>query len=182
VKSVIPKMRSNGRAWELLALLFIARWASAADSLAYAPPFSLSPGGLYAAASVVPPRGDAGVNIIEADERFVFEADGSLRATSYVVYKILSPAAVSGAWSAVAAPWSPWRQDKPVIRARVVSADGSEHKLDHATIVDSSASSIDPRMFGDLRLMRAPLPALSTGVVVEREFRWSSGRHFPLRE
>lgn len=154
----------------LLAFLSASTHAIAAESLAEAPAFSLSPADLYAAASATPPPANAVVNIIEAADSVRFESDGSRTIRSHLVYKVVNPAAVAGsAFSAVATPWAPWLNDKPAIRARVVSPDGSSRELDPATIVDSAASALDPNLFGDIRVTRAPLPALGAGAVVETE-------------
>ncbi len=111
------------------------------------------------------------MNIIESSDRIVFAADGSRTTTSHVIYKVVNPAAVAGsAFSAVTSMWAPWLNDKPTIRARVVSPDGSVRELDPATIVDSAASALDPNLFGDVRMTRAPLPALGVGAVVETQY------------
>ncbi|HTD13012.1 MAG TPA: DUF3857 domain-containing protein [Steroidobacteraceae bacterium] len=98
----------------------------------------------------------------------MFEADGSDLYTQYFLYKILSPAAAQR-WKQLAIEWSPWRDEKPTMRARVITADGKEYKLDQATIADSPAHVGDPTLYGDARSLRAPLPAVAPGAVVETQ-------------
>jgi len=33
-------------------------------------------------------------------------------------------------WNALTMQWSPWRDEKPTMRARVIAADGNEYLLD----------------------------------------------------
>jgi hypothetical protein len=176
-------MRADSSTWWMLALLALlgqGRLAAAAESLADASHFSLSPAELYAAASAVNPPGEADVSVAEASDRVVFESDGSHTVTSYLVYKIKNLNPSTGAyWSLVAAAWSPWLNDKPTFRARVITPDGNAHALDPATIVDSAASALDPTLFGDARISRAPLPALGAGVVVETEISKVERLPFP---
>jgi tetratricopeptide (TPR) repeat protein len=155
----------------LIAFLAQSPHAAAAESLAEAPPFSLSPADLQTAAAATPTPANAVVNIIEWSDRIVFEPDGSRTTTSHLIYKVVNPAAVAGSvFSAVTSIWAPWLNDKPRVRARVVLPDGSARELDPATIVDSAASALDPNLFGDVRVTRAPLPALGAGAVVETEY------------
>src|SRR6185312_6699124 len=150
-----------------LALLG-ASSVDAAESLADAAPFSLEPSALHAAASAVRLSKDADVSLIEAHETYVFEADGSDRYTQHLVYKILTPAGAES-WNTISVYWSPWRDEKPSMRARVISADGTVVTLDPATIADSPARVLDSAIFSDQRSVRAPLPAIAVGSVVETE-------------
>ncbi|MCA3014200.1 MAG: DUF3857 domain-containing protein [Myxococcaceae bacterium] len=62
--------------------------------------------------------------------------------------------------------WAAWHEKRPVIRTRVVSAEGDEKWLDPATVVEGSrVSSSD--MLTDARVLRAPLPGAKVGAVVE---------------
>ena len=150
-----------------LALL-AASSVSAAPSLADAPPFSLDASALYAAASAIAPEKDAEVSVAEAHETYTFEADGSDRYTQHLVYKILTPAGMQN-WNALTMQWSPWRGEKPALRARVISPDGTVVTLDPATVADSPARVLDSSIYSDERTLRAPLPAIAVGAVVETQ-------------
>ena len=132
------------------------------------PYFSSAPLALYATASAPRVAEGSDVDIVELHESYVFEADGSDLYTQYFLYKILSPAAAQR-WKQLAIEWSPWRDEKPTMRARVITADGKEYKLDQATIADSPAHVGDPTLYGDARSLRAPLPAVAPGAVVETQ-------------
>src|ERR1041384_2164669 len=118
-------------------VLVSAAPAIAAQSLSDAPHFSFTPQALQAAASAVhPPEGTA-VSVIELQETYSFDADGSNVYTQYFVYKVLSPAGADEGWNELRTHWSPWREDRPTMRARVVAPDGTVYTLDPATIADS---------------------------------------------
>jgi len=143
-----------------------AQLADAAE--ADAAHFSSAPRTLYATASAPTVAEGSNVDVLEAQETFTFDAEGNSKYTQYFVYKVLSPAGVDR-WNALTMQWSPWRDQKPTMRARVISPDGTEYVLDQSTITDSPAHDSDSTLYGDDRMVRAPLPAIAPGVVVETE-------------
>ncbi|HYO14936.1 MAG TPA: DUF3857 and transglutaminase domain-containing protein [Thermoanaerobaculia bacterium] len=135
------------------------------------PAFSAGPAALMRAASAVPGNQDEGVAILLLESAFQYDDAGRETFTQRIVYRILSTAAHES-WSAVEERWSPWHQTRPEIRARVLTPDGAEHTLDPATITtiaDGPAGRRAPDLFGDRRVLRAPLPAIRPGAVVEQE-------------
>jgi hypothetical protein len=136
--------------------------------LADAPHFSLSPAALSAAAAAPHPPEGTDIDRLEVQESYEFDADGGDRYTQYLVYKILTPAGAEN-WKALSIEWAPWRDSKPAIRARVVAADGTSYPLDPSTITDSPAHSGESDIYSDMRSLRAPLPAIAPGAVVESE-------------
>ncbi|MBV9266618.1 MAG: DUF3857 domain-containing protein, partial [Acidobacteriaceae bacterium] len=102
------------------------------------------------------------------DEHWTFHADNSIERKQHVIYRVLTTDAVQS-WASVQERWEPWHQERPAIRARVVSPDGSEHDLDEKTVVDAPAGSNAPQTYSDLRLVQSPLPAIEVGSVVETE-------------
>ena len=74
--------------------------------------------------------------------------------------------------------WSPWHQDRPSIHARVISPDGEVHTLDENTIEEIQIPSGQANVFTDAKLLRAPLPALAVGCVVETEVLTREHRPF----
>jgi tetratricopeptide (TPR) repeat protein len=151
------------------AVLAIMPPAIAAESTADAPHFSLTPQALQAAASAAQAPDGTVVHVIELQETYSFDADGSNVYTQYFVYKVLSPTAADSGWNELEMRWSPWRESKPAMRARVIAPDGTSYTLDPATLVDSPAHATDSSIYSDDRILRAPLPAVSPGVVVETE-------------
>jgi len=67
----------------------------------------------------------------------------------------------------VSVDWSPWRDQRPTVRARVVGPTGKEFHLDQATLTDSPSQQSDNAVYSDQRTLRAPLPAVSPGAVIE---------------
>jgi tetratricopeptide (TPR) repeat protein len=160
-----------------VACMWIAPWlvlvcrqpAAAAESPASAPHFSMTSLALHAAASAVQTPEGSEVSIVEQQETYSFDADGSNLYTQYSVYKVLSPAAADSGWNELRMDWSPWREDKPTMRARVILPDGTTFTLDPTTIADSPVHAMDSSIYSDERVMRAPLPAIGAGAVVETE-------------
>lgn len=65
--------------------------------------------------------------------------------------------------------WHPWHQERPDLRARVIAADGTEHRLDPATIAESPVGEESADILSDRLQLRAPLPGVEVGSVVEVE-------------
>jgi len=57
----------------------------------------------------------------------------------------------------------------PTMRRRVITDDGAIHWLDAKTIADSPSAEYDANTFSDRRIVRAPLPAVCPGAVIEYE-------------
>ncbi|MHB1045663.1 MAG: DUF3857 domain-containing protein [Thermoanaerobaculia bacterium] len=101
------------------------------------------------------------------ESRWTFESDGRYSMTRRRVLRILSHEGAEGMGS-VAASWKPWSEERPILRARVIRKDGTVLVLDEKTIAESPASS-DPLLFDDRKVLRAPLPGMEPGAVVEWE-------------
>ncbi len=130
-------------------------------------PFSATPAALAAAAAKVPgEEGDDAV-VLLADASYRLDETGRETYTQRLVYRVLTTAAQES-WSTFEESWEPWHQERPVVRARVVTADGIEHPLDPVTLTESSQTPDDPDMFEDGKVLRAPLPAIRPGAVVEQ--------------
>ena len=115
-------------------------------------------------------RVTAGTDVVVLDEEDSYAFDGSGKSvyTHYVVYKVLTQGGTQG-WDAVAINWEPWHQERPTVRARVITPDNAVHVLDSKTITDAPAQDEDEKTYGDGRVLRAPLPAIAPGSVVEEE-------------
>ena len=150
-------------------LLFMdAPCSAAAPSFSNAPHFSLSPRALYDAVSAAKSATGSDIDLVEVQESHVFDGDGSDRFTRYSVFKILTPAGARALENSFAVLWSPWRDDRPSMKARVVTADGQTYALDPATIAESPLATTSS-IYSDARVLRAPLPSVAAGVVVETE-------------
>ncbi|HEX3556646.1 MAG TPA: DUF3857 domain-containing protein [Thermoanaerobaculia bacterium] len=120
-----------------------------------------------AAAKVQGEEGDD-VVVLLSEASYSYDAAGRETYSQRLVYKILA-AGAHESWSTVEEEWAPWHQERPQVRARVITPDGAEHPLDPSTLTENASSSSAPDMFEDGRVLRAPLPATRPGVVVEQQ-------------
>jgi tetratricopeptide (TPR) repeat protein/transglutaminase-like putative cysteine protease len=134
-----------------------------------APHFSIDPKTLYQAASAAP--APDGVNVTELceDERYTFDDAGRLVHVGHSIYKVLTQKGAEG-WDSLSVSWEPWHEARPVIRARVIASDFTVHTLDPNTITEAPARGGDYKTYSDGKRLRAPLPAIAPGVVVEEEY------------
>lgn len=129
-------------------------------------PFEADPKALVKAAAEEAARESAPVLVLLNERRVEVDAEGRLTETTRLVYRIGGESALEW-WSGVEEEWAPWRQARPEVRARVVTPEGVVHALDPKLLVEAPASERDPVLYGDRRVLRAPLPAVSVGAVVE---------------
>ncbi len=129
------------------------------------PPFSADPKALLAAAQKVDAK-DLNVVYLLDEETISFEPDGRAKSVFRAIEYIVTEDGVESAGTASAA-WAPWYDDKPVITARVITKDGTVHTLDPKAITESTAEE-EQDMFSDQRVLRAPLPGVAAGAIVER--------------
>jgi tetratricopeptide (TPR) repeat protein len=127
-------------------------------------PFS-DPKALLEAAAAVP-SDDAGVVVLLDEQRYAFDATGSATMTEHLVYRVANDSGVER-WSTIEALWAPWYQEKPEIQARVIARDGSVHELDKRALSETPAPEESLDIFSDNRVLRAPLPGVGVGSVVE---------------
>jgi transglutaminase-like putative cysteine protease len=158
----------------LLLLAFLAPTfpASAADP--DGAPFSLSPTALIATAASVRVPETAGVSMLRSEQTYRIGADGRVHYVYYSLYRILKEKSADG-WDEVVAQWSPWKDRRPELRARVIAADGREYTLDPKTIIDSPVAQGSNSVYSDTRSLRAPLPAIGPGAIVEAEVTGDEG-------
>ncbi len=162
----------------LASTLFTATHAQSLPEAPYAAPsaepwnaphFSIDPKTLYQAATDVP--APDGVNVTELcdDESYSFDDAGRQVHVGHFVYKVLTQKGTEG-WDSLSVSWEPWHEARPVIRARVITPDFTVHTLDPNTITEAPARGGDYKTYSDGKRLRAPLPAIAPGVVVEEEY------------
>jgi len=149
--------------------LTLAAAASAANSNPpETPHFSSDAAVLYQSASQVTPPASADVLILEDQDTFVFDAEGRAVHSQYLLYKVLTQRGADG-WSDLSVTWEPWHEVRPTFHARVITPDSAVHPLDSNTVTDAPAKENEDNVFSDRRVMRAPLPAIAHGSLVEEE-------------
>ncbi|HEY0513751.1 MAG TPA: DUF3857 domain-containing protein [Thermoanaerobaculia bacterium] len=131
-------------------------------------PFAADPAAIVGAAAQVQGEEGDDVVVLLTEASYSFDAAGRETYSQRLVYRILT-AQAEESWSTVEESWEPWHQERPRIRARVITPDGAEHLLDPATLAENAGAPDDPGMFEDGRVLRAPLPAIRPGAVVEQQ-------------
>jgi predicted Zn-dependent protease len=151
----------------LLCTLFVSALAAigTAPEEAHFPADAVA---FYQRVSRVAAPAGADAIILNDEETFVFDAQGRVVRSRYVVYKVLTQEGAEG-WDDIALSWEPWHEERPTLRARVITSDGAVHLLDVNTITDAPAKETENHVFSNRRVMRAPLPAIAPGSVVEEE-------------
>lgn len=123
---------------------------------------------IYDAASAITTPLGTDALVLDEQEHYSFDADGKQVYTHYLIYKIFTSKGAEQ-WDNVTVHWEPWHDERPTIRARVISKDYEVHTLEDKAITDSPAHQEENETYGDQRVLRAPLPAIAPGVVVEEE-------------
>ena len=130
--------------------------------------FAGDPKAIYdAAAAITTPLGTDAL-VLDEQEHYSFDSDGKQVYTHYLIYKIFTSKGAEQ-WDSVMVHWEPWHDERPTIRARVITKDYEVHTLEDKAITDSPAHEEENETYGDQRVLRAPLPAIAPGAVVEEE-------------
>lgn len=130
--------------------------------------FSSDVAKVYARASQVISPSNVDVIVVDIEESLVWDREGIAVRSRYVLYKVLTEKGANE-WSQIALSWEPWHEEHPRLHARVITPDLAEHVLDESTITESPAKESEDNVFSDRRVVRAPLPAVAPGAVVEEE-------------
>src|SRR5579872_2188592 len=130
-------------------------------------PFSVDAKEMLKAAGTITAAKDADVETLYSASRYVFAANGSHTWTRHSIYRIVNQAGTQDL-NKMQVEYQPWHNKRPELRARVISPDGTVHELDPKTITEGPAKDEDDEeIFTDDRRVRAPLPAIAPGVIVE---------------
>lgn len=149
----------------LFLALCCAAVAACSQSEAHFAPDAAS---VYQAASQLSPPPNSDVFVLENQETVTYDAQGKVLWTRYLLYKVLTQKGAQQ-WAVLSSSWEPWHDERPTLRARVITPDYVVHPLDPATITDAPARDTDDSVFSDRRVIRAPLPAIAPGSLVEDE-------------
>ena len=132
------------------------------------PALSARPEDILRAAAASPAPKDGDVEMLFEEHVYELDEQGREHRTSRRIYRFLTDKGVDD-WSCTEADWSPWCEEKPIFRVRVITPDGQAHALDQESIGEAAAEQDTPNIFSDEKLLRAPLPAIVVGAVVEEE-------------
>ena len=141
------------------------------------PGFAASPADIQNAAAKVPAEAFMEATVLYERDAYSFDASGQLIYRHTMIYRIETKEGVDD-WAEIRARWSPWYQNPPEIRARVIAPDGKVTTLDPKTITDGPAREGSEDTYTDDRLHKVPLPAISVGAIVEEEVVCSDKQPF----
>jgi tetratricopeptide (TPR) repeat protein len=152
----------------LILLLLTSSLFAQADLtvLTSKPAFSLTTRELRAAADKVPVNQEHEAVLLCNDRSYVISADQRITFRIHNVYRVNTAGGVPD-WDSTEVHWQPWHEDKPELRARVISPDGTAHELDPKTVVDAAVKH--GQEYGDEHTLRAPFPAVEAGSIVEED-------------
>lgn len=157
----------------LIGSLLLCSAASASDDPApWSSPFAPNTDATLAAISKLSPpplsatEEPADIDILLYENDVEIDSEGRRQRVMRLVYKILTQRGVEG-WGQITADWARWIENRPVLEGRVISRDGAIFKLDQKSIVEETPPSADQDILSDDKRLRAPLPAISIGAVVE---------------
>ncbi|MBL8620775.1 MAG: DUF3857 domain-containing protein [Myxococcales bacterium] len=157
-------------------VVFVGAFVAAAAGLAAAgpldkPAFTATPAELLAEARAANAAGHD-VVVLREDVDVTFDARGRSVRRNRVVFAIVAASAVDG-WGTLRVDWSPFYQERPLVRARVIGADGTSTDFDPKLMQDAPTVSESPTVFSDRRDLSVPLPRLAVGAVVEEELTFT---------
>jgi tetratricopeptide (TPR) repeat protein len=132
------------------------------------PAFTADPAILRQAAQAVQPGKHSEATILLSELHFTFEADGKMSTTRHLIYRIENQDGVRN-WAETTGRWEAWHQEKPEIKARVITVEGAVHWLDPKTLNDFPVHKDAPDLYSDERNYGGPLPAVATGAIVEEQ-------------
>lgn len=107
-----------------------------------------------------------GVEVLAHDLHVRFDPRGAATVRTTRRYRLLTAAAVAEN-ETIQVSWAPWHQRRPRLEAVVTTPDRRRHRLDARTIADLSVATTISSVLSNRRVLRAPLPGLVVGAVVE---------------
>jgi Flp pilus assembly protein TadD/transglutaminase-like putative cysteine protease len=149
-----------------LCCALVQAWTSAAEPWD-APAFTVSAKSIAEAARELEPPEEFGFDVLLNETSLQFDEQGRCARTYRVVYRVLNEPAAESA-GIVEATWAPWYQERPTLKARVITAKGDEHLLDEKHIAEVPADQ-QQDVLTDRRRLRAPLAGVHAGAVIERQ-------------
>lgn len=108
------------------------------------------------------------VTILEQNANFVYEGTNLKKYTFHQKYRINNQQGADS-WNYTSSAWSPWYQKRPVITAKVTNIDGKVYELDQDTLVEVATKSQSQDIYSDQKKIKAPLPSIGVGSIVEEE-------------
>lgn len=127
---------------------------------------------------------------------WTIDDSGKLSRELVVAYRIRTPTGVTRL-AQVFEVWSPWYEERPVVRARVIDPDGKEFVLDPETLIEQRGATESVVQYSDERALMGPIPRVRVGSILAvhvtrrehraffdrgRAMRYSIGNVWPVLE
>ncbi len=109
---------------------------------------------------------EAGREILLYEVTYDFDDKGLLKKSTRTIWKIRQNALAQ--LGTVECEFSPWYQKQPVVRARVFDRNGKVYELDKEDLTVTPSQSHDPQVLTNDLVVRAALPGLQDGAIVEQ--------------
>ncbi len=132
------------------------------------PAFSADPAAMLEAASKIAAPSGTDAVLLFNDRSYIYDDRGRSTYRQHSFVLVLTANGVRD-WDSIEVHWEPWHENRPVLRARAIAPDRSVRELDPKTIAEGPAGDSQRNIYSDGRTMRVPLPAISPGVIVEKE-------------
>lgn len=139
-------------------------------------PFSGTPQDIAASALKINAK-DADIVVLLEETHYKLDEKGAYQKSRHLVYKVLTQKGVED-WSNIQAIWNPWHQRRPTLHARVVAPTGQAFELDPKSIAEEPVDKVSDDTFSDRRRLRAPLPGITPGALVETLVEWTEDAPF----
>jgi tetratricopeptide (TPR) repeat protein len=155
----------------VILVSFIASTAALAQSPDWpivGPALSAAPAEIQAAAAKIQAEPFTEATVFFERDAFSFDGEGRMTYRHTIIFRMETQEGVKN-WSEIHVGWSPWHQEIPEIRARVIAPDGKVSTLDPKTIADGPAREDGEDTYTDARVRKVPLPAAAVGSIVEQE-------------
>jgi tetratricopeptide (TPR) repeat protein/transglutaminase-like putative cysteine protease len=160
------------RSWLTVILLssiaFTVAPAQSPDWPIAGPAMSASPVEIQTAAAKIQAEPFTEATVFFERDSFSFDAAGRMTYRHTMILRMETQEGVKN-WSEIRVGWSPWHQEIPEIRARVIAPDGKVSTLDPNTITDGPAREDGEDTYTDARVRKVPLPSAAAGSIVEQE-------------
>lgn len=151
----------------VLTISFVQAAPAAAQAKPWeAGPFAGEPKEILAAAASIAPDKYPYATVLLDETRYTIDEARRITRTHRYIYRIDSPKAIDG-WDRTSVYWEPWHQERPVLKARVITADGKVFWLDPATLSDAPARQESGNVYTDTRYLGGPIPGVAVGAIVE---------------
>ncbi|MFO0745535.1 MAG: DUF3857 domain-containing protein [Myxococcota bacterium] len=145
---------------------------AALEALEKAEPFTAPADVLRRAAPDAPEHVSA--ELLVDDVAISYDAEQRITRHEHRIWRVLSAEGVDQLGT-LSFPWEPWHQARPVVRARVVTADGRELQLDPKTVSDA-AGRVHGQVIDDRKELVVPLPGVGRGSTLEVDVEVRSER------